>query len=111
VEEIIDEASGIQLVAGTVTTTINAPASFPPNPDSNLRAMGKFTGGLTPAGTLLPPENQNANGDAAYAGGIGIAIGVCLCTGIATDDDPQMDPQTVPAGVTRIILIHSMRIS
>jgi hypothetical protein len=39
--------------------------------------------------------NQNANGDAEYAGGIGVASGVCLCMGIATDDDPQLLPQEV----------------
>jgi hypothetical protein len=88
VEEILNEASGITLVAGTVTTTIDAPATDPPTPDpeSSPRAM-------------LPPENQNASGNAAYSGGLGIASGVCLCTGIATDDDPQINPQHVIPGL------------
>jgi hypothetical protein len=97
-QSLVDEivGSGITVVPGTVTTTINAPTADPPNPASSPRAMGKFTGGLTPAGTLLPQVNQNANGDAEYAGGIGVASGVCLCTGIATDDDPLLLPQEVP---------------
>ena len=56
-------------------------------PNSDSRAYGKFINGITSSGTLLPNDNQNANHDAAYSGGIGIESGVCLCTGLISDSD------------------------
>lgn len=53
--------------------------------------MGSFRKGITAPGTPLPDINQpNPNNPTAfYAGGIGIEQGVCLCTGIITDNDDQ----------------------
>jgi hypothetical protein len=83
VDTIIDSNSSYTLVNGSITTAINTPSE---SLTSSLRAMGEFTGGLTPPGTPLPDDN-NPNGDAEYAGGIGIASGICLCTGAASDTD------------------------
>ena len=40
-QEIVDSTSGVTLVAGSVTTTINNPGQG--NPSSDLRAMGTFS--------------------------------------------------------------------
>ncbi len=68
---------GIDVVLGVSPATITG----------DQRAIGLFTGGVTPIGTLLPQPNQNAEGDAVYSGGIGIESGVCLCTGLINDDE------------------------
>jgi hypothetical protein len=81
---IVDEASGVTVVASSANTTINA-SGFP---SSDPNAFGSFTNGITAAGTLLPAANQNASGTATYTGGIGINSGVCLCTG-ALQDEPD----------------------
>ena len=85
-EAIADQAGGVTVVAGSANTTINTGGGT--GPVSDNRAYGKFIDGITAAGTLLPPANQNANGDAQYAGGIQIDTGICLCTGVL-DDEPQ----------------------
>ncbi len=79
---IADQAGGVTVVANSASTTINASGS----PNSDLNAFGSFTSGVTAPGTLLPAANQNASGNAAYAGGIEINSGVCLCTGVLEDE-------------------------
>jgi hypothetical protein len=84
VNSIVDPNSDYTLVAGSVSRAINtASGSY----TSSLRAIGEFSGGSTPEGTLMPAANQNANGDAEYSGGIGMSSGVILCTGAGSDSD------------------------
>lgn len=90
---LVDQQSDYSLDLSSVTTQINAAGT----PASNPRAMGLFFNGTTQPGTLLPPINQNGAGDAVYAGGIGIPSGVCLCTGLITDNDSQVSG--IPAGL------------
>ena len=78
-DSIADPASDYFIVADSVNTKINSGN----NPDSNPRAMGKFSSGITAKGTLLPALNQNVAGDAQYEGGLGINLGICLCRGSA----------------------------
>lgn len=80
-QQIVDSASGITLVAGSVTTTINNPGQG--NPASDPRAMGTFANGVTAAGTPLPSGNGGPT--ETYVGGIEIDTGVCLCTGLVSD--------------------------
>src|SRR3972149_5524861 len=79
---IVDEASGVAVVASSANTTINASGS----PSSDPNAFGSFSSGTTAPGTLLPASNQNISGNAAYAGGLPINTGVCLCTGVMEDE-------------------------
>jgi len=97
VDIIIDEESNYQLCPGSVSTKINNSGE----PLSNERAMACFSIGLTPPGTFLPDDNQpdRYNPTETYAGGIGLSEGICLCTGLASDNDPQVDPTTVPDGL------------
>ena len=95
VSTIIDAGSAYTVVSGSQNTTIKASGS----PTSNLRAMGSFSNGITSAGTLLPAVNQNAEGTAQYAGGIDINAGVCLCTGLITDNDSQVEGIAAVFGV------------
>ncbi len=88
---IADASSNYFVVAGSENTTINAAG----NPNSNPRAMGSFTNGMTAAGTPLPAINGGPA--ATYAGGIDINAGTCLCTGLVTDNDSQVTG--VPAGL------------
>lgn len=80
---IVNTGTGVVLVAGSANFTINAFG----NPSSDLRAIGAFSNGLTPPGTLLPVENQNAAGNAQYTGGVGAGSGACLCTGFLSDSE------------------------
>lgn len=82
---IADAGSGVMVVAGSATTQINDGSGGAPSDD---RAYGSFVNGATPpeSETPLPAANQNANGDATYAGGIATDTGVCLCTGLIEDD-------------------------
>ena len=91
VSAILDAGSAYSLVPGSVSTAIDTSSG---SYTTSLRALGAFSGGLTPAGTLLPWANQNAAGDAVYAGGVGIGSGICLCTGAASDTDAggSLDP-------------------
>src|SRR3989304_4807853 len=84
VASLLDAGSSYTLDPTSVSISINATSG---SYTSSLRALGSFTGGLTPAGTLLPAPNQNSSGNAQYAGGIGIASGICLCTGASSDTD------------------------
>jgi hypothetical protein len=79
---LADPASNYMVVAGSATTEINNGSSTPSSP----RSMGSFVNGQTPAGTPLPPANDGSPA-AVYAGGVGVADGVCLCTGAVTDAD------------------------
>jgi len=88
---LVDPSSAYFVVSGSENTTIKASG----NPSSNMRAMGSFTNGITAAGTPLPTVNGGPT--ATYAGGIGIDSGICLCTGLVTDNDSQVTG--VPAGL------------
>jgi hypothetical protein len=67
-----------RLIAGTGT-------------DSNPNATGHFTGGTSATGQLLPAVNRDAQQpNASYTGGIGIADGIILSTGLVDD---QLDNQ------------------
>ena len=46
--------------------------------------MGTFANGLTAPGTQLPAANGGSP-TVTYVGGLGVASGVCLCTGLVTD--------------------------
>lgn len=81
--DVVNSTSGVTYVSGSAGFTINATGS----PSSNLLAIGSFTNGITASGTLLPADNQNAGGTAAYSGGIGTDTGVVLCTGLVRDAD------------------------
>ena len=91
---IANAASGVSVVANSASLTINAPG----NPSSNPQSIGIFTNGLTAPGTLLPAANQNSTNDAEYAGGIGLASGVVLCTGLVSDAE-QSSPTGRGVGV------------
>ena len=60
--------------------------------------MGTFANGLTAFGTPLPAANDGPNNDAVYAGGLGVAAGVVLCTGAVTDSDAS-NPAIAGRGV------------
>lgn len=87
VNTIVDASSSYTVVSGSQNTKINVVVDFSSNP----RGMGSFTNGVTAAGTLLPLVNQNTAGNAQYAGGIDIASGICLCTGLITDNDELVE--------------------
>ena len=50
--------------------------------------MGSFSNGLTAAGTQLPAVNGGSP-TVTYAGGLGVASGVCLCTGVGVAQAEQ----------------------
>ncbi len=86
-EEIVDNLSGVTVVPGSASFQINSPAVAFTDP----RAVGLFSNGNTPAGTLLPPDNQidPINPVAVYSGGIGVESGVSLSTGFLSDNNPE----------------------
>ncbi len=51
--------------------------------DVDAKSIGKFTDGLTTAGTLLIQNQNPANppAPATYSGGLGFDAGIVLCTG------------------------------
>ena len=68
-----------------------APLSVP-SITGDLSAIGEFSEGITAPGTPLPDDNQNSASNATYSGGIGIASGVCLCTGLLNDNELASPP-------------------
>lgn len=57
-----------------------------------MRAIGSFSGGNITAGTSL---QDTVDPNAVFAGGIGIATGICLSTGFLADSEPSR-PATIP---------------
>ncbi len=68
------------LVSGSVRAQIKVSSTYE---DDDEDSIGLFTGGVTAAGTFLPYDNQPDPGNPTitYAGGVGIADGIVLCTG------------------------------
>jgi len=76
------QSNGLTVVAGTATAGIKS--SGHPGAATDPRAIGFFGNGNTALGTSLQdPVDPNA----VFAGGIGIPMGVCLCTGASSDTD------------------------
>ena len=89
-QAVANPSFGVAYVAGTASTLIEA-AGFPV---TDPRMTGTFFNGETPVGSPLPAVNGGPT--LVYSGGIGVASGVCLCTGIVTDADSAS--ASVPAG-------------
>ena len=77
-----------RLIAGTTT-------------DSNPNATGSFTGGTSATGQLLPAANRDAQQpNATYSGGVGVANGIILSTGLVDDQlDNQIAEDSLVAGL------------
>lgn len=94
--QIVDGGTGLT-VSAVSTDVIGLAGSVIAN--TSPRSLGDFSNGVTAAGTPLPLINQPVVGGAVYAGGIGISSGVCLCTGVVTDNDPFAEAPSPGRGI------------
>lgn len=78
----IADGINVTVVANSAATVINDGSSTLSSP----RSIGTFANGLTTPGTQLPAANGGSP-TVTYAGGLGVASGVCLSTGVVTNGD------------------------